>query len=94
MAGHETNSRMTGTVKGVAFAILGLTGLSVMEQIASGLGSSFGILLAMALEMAPSVLLAAWHILQPCVFVHIGFLERLLEISFFLVVRLALPGAA
>jgi len=81
MARHETNLWKTGTVRVATFAILGLTGLAGMEQIVSALGCFFSAPLNMALEALPSILLAGWHMLQPCAFGHWGLLERLLQVS-------------
>jgi len=81
MAMQETKSRITGAGRGAAFAILGLAGLVGMEQITTGLVCVFSISLKMTLETLPSILLAAWHILQSCAFGHLRLLEGLLQVS-------------
>ncbi len=81
MATQETKSRKTGALKGATLAIFGLVGLAGMERMASGLACFFGIPLNMALETLPSILLTAWHMLQPCAFGHFGLLEDFLQVS-------------
>ena len=93
MGTRETKSRMTGAVKGAAFAILGLAALIGMEQITSRLVCVFGISLKIALETLPSILLTAWDILQPCAFGHLRLLEGVLQVSVSLQFVLTLTGA-
>ena len=81
MATQETKSLKTRGARGAALAILGLAGLAGMEQIAGGLACIFGVSLNMALETLPSILLMAWHILQPCMLGHMRLLESLLQVS-------------
>jgi len=93
MATHKTKSRKIVTKRAATFAVLGLTGLAGMEQVVSALDCFFGNPLNMALETLPSILIAAWHMLQPCAFGHLGLLERLLQISLSRQVVLTLTGA-
>ena len=81
MATHDTESQKTGTVKRVAFAILGLAGLAGMDQIASELVCVFGIPLKTALETLPTIILTAWHILQPGTFGYLRLLAGLVQVS-------------
>ncbi len=81
MTTHETESRKTGRVRELTFAILGLTGLAGIEQIVSAFNCFFGAPLNIALETLPSILLIAWHLLQHCAFGHVGLLERVLQVS-------------
>jgi hypothetical protein len=93
VATHKTKSRKIVTKRAASFAVLGLTGLAGMEQVVSAFGCLFGAPLNMALETLPSILMAAWHMLQPCALGHLGLLERLLQIPLSWQVVLTLTGA-
>jgi len=93
MGSHETNRWKIGTVREVTLAILGFAGLAVLEQVVRALSCFFGTPLNIALETLPSILFAAWHMLQPCAFGHWGLLERLLQVSLTWQVVLKLTAA-
>lgn len=81
MAAQERKLWKTGAITVAVFAILELTGLIGMQQIASRLGCLLGIPLEIVLETLPSILLRVFHIFQPCAFGHLGLLEGLLQVS-------------
>src|SRR5262245_32138502 len=93
MTTHETKSRKTSAPRGATFAILGFAGLAAMEHVASGLAGLLCFPLKMALETLPTIVLTAWHILQPCAFGHIGLLGGLLQVSTSWQFVLTLTGA-
>ena len=67
---------------GGALTVLGLASLSgALNHAACLLSAFFGFPVKTLLEVLPSVILAAWHVLEPCLFAHIRLLDGLLQVS-------------
>jgi len=82
MAARKTRTRKTGPVAGATLLFLGLSGLvSSLDGTICRLATFLGIPSWAAGETVPSIVLGAWHILQPCAFGHLRLLEALLQIS-------------
>ena len=65
-----------------ALTVLGLTGLAgSLDHGACQWSDFLGISLRVALEMIPSIIMTAWHLLEPCALGHLRFLEGFLQIS-------------
>ncbi|PYT98299.1 MAG: hypothetical protein DMG38_16210 [Acidobacteria bacterium] len=95
MAKQETSSQEINSATGAVLALLGLATVGSLDLGKCGLIYLLGIPVKVAIEALPSILLAAWHLLQPCALVHLRFLDGLLRISVsWLPCVLALAGVA
>jgi hypothetical protein len=81
-ATQKTRSQRISSVTGAALTVLGLAGsIGSLDQAACGLSDFIGSPLAIALQTLPSIILKAWHLLEPCALGHLRLLEGLLQIS-------------
>jgi len=95
MAKRDAKSQKIGLMAIVASALLGFAGLvGSLGQVRCGLGYFLGVSLSAAFDILPSLLLEAWHILQPCTPIHLRLLEGLLQVSISWQFVLNLAGAA
>jgi hypothetical protein len=82
MATQKTRSEKISSVMLVALALSGLAVLAgSLDHAACRLSYFLGLPARAALETLPSILLGALHILQPCAFGDLKFLESFLQIS-------------
>jgi hypothetical protein len=81
-ATQKTRSQRISSPTGAALTILGLAALvGSLDQSVCRLSEFLGISLRVALEAIPSILLAAWHLLEPCALCQLRFLDGLLQVS-------------
>jgi hypothetical protein len=81
-ATQKTRSQGIRSAAGAALTLLGLAALvGGLDQSVCRLSEFLGISLRVALETIPSILLAVWHLLEPCALGHLRFLDGLLQIS-------------
>ncbi len=82
MATQKTQSQRISSITGAALTLLGLAALAgSLDQAACRVSCFLGIPMRAALEALPSILLAAWHILQPCALGHLRLVEGVVQIS-------------
>lgn len=79
MATQKTRIR---SITGGALTVLGLASLvGGLSHAACLLIAIVGMPVKALWEALPSVILAVWHLLGPCLFAHSGLLEGLLQVS-------------
>lgn len=76
---NKTTQKMSSAT-GAVLALLGLATAGSLDLGTCGLTHLLGIPVKVALEPLPSILLAAWPMLQPCAFGHLRLLEGVLQI--------------
>lgn len=82
MATQKRGSEGIKLVLAGAFMLLWLAGLLAgLNHCECLLSEFFGIPVKIVLEALPSVILAAWHLLAPCLLAHVRLLDGLLRVS-------------
>ena len=77
-----TQKARIGSILGGALTVLGLASLvGGLSHAACLLTAFFGMPLKTIWEALPTVILAAWRLLEPCVITHSGLLDGLLQVS-------------
>lgn len=81
MATGRGRSQRINLVIGGTFMLLGLCLLAGLNYCEYPLSAFFGIPVKTVLEALPSFILAAWHLLGPCLCAHVRLLDGLLQVS-------------
>lgn len=82
MATGRGRSQKINLVIGGTFMLLGLGLLGGLNHWECPLSAFFGIPVKTVLEALQSVILAAWHLLGPCLLADVRLLDGLLQVSF------------
>lgn len=79
--GRGRSQRINLAIGWGTFVLLGLGLLAELNHCECPLSAFFEIPLKTVLEALPSCILAAWHLLGPCLIAHTRLLDGLLQVS-------------